>query len=104
MAVPGDIAEDDRDLPRLRGEQVVEVAAGSRALGRSVGDRYRQPAHLSRNVGHQRRLHGVQIAQERGALTLQASRAQAGDAGAQAKRDGQEQQREDDRLAPVWNR
>jgi hypothetical protein len=39
MAVSGDVAEDDRDLPWLGDEHVIEVSAGGRTLGRAVGDR-----------------------------------------------------------------
>src|ERR1700733_2724280 len=104
MAVSSDIAEDDRDLPRLRNEQVVEAPAGGWPLGGPVGHGSRQPAELGGNLGYERHLHDAQFPEQRDTLTLQAPRAKRRQARANTEPNRQEQQRRDNRLAPVGNR
>jgi hypothetical protein len=75
MPMPYDIAKDDRDLPPLRDEHVIEVASRRRAIRRPIGNGDGQAADTSRNVRHERRLHRIHVSQQRRALTLQASSA-----------------------------
>ena len=104
MPMAGDVSEHDRDLPRLGDEQVVEVAARRGALRGPVGDGDRQAAQEGGYLGHERGLHRAHVAQERRALTLEPASAHRGQASADAKPAGQQEQRDDDRLAPVRNR
>ncbi len=75
-AVAGNVAEHEADVAVLELEDVVEVAAGARAVGRAVGHGRRERADPLGHLGQQRGLEQADLLGELAALAAEPPRPQ----------------------------
>src|SRR3954447_293463 len=69
--VTGDVAYEEPDAAVVQREDVIEVTAGGKALGRSIGDRHPQRAYPVGHDWQERGLERTHVCEQRRALRAQ---------------------------------